>query len=790
MTPRSYAIVTLLLAGCSSTTTSVVVSIDAPGLTISQLTVDVALDGGTVRRRDFAVTGGRVELPGRLVLLLPDVAAEVTVAAHASDSFGSAWEASATTNAVPHHQTSLALHLGGGVTGGEDMADPADLAGGDLAGADLPPGADLPGSVDTPSLSLLAGQLGGRGEVDGDGDAARFDSPWGLALVGTTLYVVDEGQSRIRRVDPNGHVSTLTLVDSVTGQPASLYYPTGIAHADGYLYIAEWGACDLRKIRLSDGATSLFMGLGGQCATVDGDAATARVDHPFGLTFDGNGNLWLAQSDARVLRLVTMGATPMMTTPVGVLGQNAHQDGAGNSGTTAGAARLEGPTLMTWLADGLYVTDATSVRKVSITSTPMQVTTVLQPGSNGFFAGIVGAPSGALLVFDNWATVRRIVPGSPPMIAVVAGGTPGVMQDGPGATARLQGPVGAVSDGTYAWFVDDSALRKIKLGGDWRVTTVAGLAPRSGDSLVAPTLLRAPAGIAVDGDIAYFAEYTGNRVRKIDLTTGAVTRFVGADDSTNGHVDAKGNLARLFGPTGLALDDQHNLFISEYDGQCIRRVTPDGTVSTVAGNFNTAGAPPLFNNPNGMDFDGDHTLYISDAGNHRIRTLDTATFALGPSLGTGVAGDADATGATSTFDSPHGIAIDRARHLLYAANFGAHTIRQVDLAAADHPVTHLAGGAYDFGFVEGNGDGARFCLPLGLGFDAAARRLFVADSCNHTVRSIDLETRVVSTYAGSRLERTRTGPLPADIHQPWGAAMSAKGLLISSHAENALLLAR
>src|SRR5207244_3943741 len=105
--------------------------------------------------------------------------------------------------------------------------------------------------------------------------------------------------------------------------------------------------------------------------------------------------------------------------------------------------------------------------------------------------------------------------------------------------------------------------------------------------------------------------------------------------------DAKGNAALLAGPTGIAFDDKHNLFISDYDGHCIRRVTPDGTVSTVAGTYNSAGVPPLFNNPNGLDFDGGHTLYISDSGNNRIRTLDTGTLALGASIGTGVGGDGD-----------------------------------------------------------------------------------------------------------------------------------------------------
>lgn len=788
MTTRSCALVLLILTGCTPAATSVVVSIDAPGLTISRLGVDVAVAGSTAQHRDLGTAGGRVDLPGRLVLLLPAVAAEVTVTAHATDDAGTSWEATASATAVPHGHVSLQLHLGAATVDDADMAQPgADLAGADLAGS----GPDLQPPPGTPSLSLLAGQLGGRGEVDGDGDAARFDNPWGIALAGTTLYITDIGQSRVRTVDTaTGHVATLALVDSVTGQPTTLYYPTGIAHADGYLYVAEWGACDIRKIRVSDGATSLLMGVSGDCATVDGPAGTGKLDKPYGLTLDGSGNLWVAQNDTRVLRLITLGAIPTMTTPVGVAGDNAHTDGNGNSGGSAGPARLEGPTALLWLADGLYVGDATSVRKVSIASTPVKVTTVLAPGSGGFFNGLVSDGAGALVVFDSWAMVRRIVPGAPPMISAIAGGTPGIMLDGTGASARLQSPVSAVSDGTHAWFLDDSALRKLKLGGDWRITTVAGLAPRSGDSLTPPTLLRTPTGIAYDADTLYFAEYGGNRVRKLDLATGTLTRFVGADNGEPGHTDAKGNLARLAGPTGLAFDDKHNLFISDYDGHCIRRVTPDGSVTTVAGTCGSAGAPPLFNNPNGLDFDGEHTIYISDAGNHRIRTLDTATLQLGPSLGSGTNGDSDAPAATATFDSPHGLAIDRARGILYVANFAAHTIRQIDLSASDKSVTHVAGAAYDFGFVEGTGEGARFCQPLGLAFDGATRSLFVADSCNHTVRRIDLATNGVSTFAGSRLERTRTGALPADIHHPWGAAMTPRGLAISSYAENALLLAR
>jgi DNA-binding beta-propeller fold protein YncE len=788
MKPRILPLVAFAALGCEPATTSVVVAMDAPGLTISQLSVDVALDHGLPRHRDLAAANGRPQLPGRLVLLLPDVAAEVTIAAHATDDAGAAYEANANTMAIPHREVHVMLRLGAG--------EPSpDLAAADLGPADV---ADLasPDMVHVPTLSLIAGEPGGMGEADGRGATARFDTPWAVAVVGDTAYVVDAGQSRLRKIDAAGNVTTLALIDAVSGQPHALLAPSGVlADGKGNLYVAERLGCDLKRVRLSDGATTLVAGQFGTCDFADGTSNNARFREPIGLALEGDGNLWVADAGNLALRLVILNDTGAATvsTPAGEAGQAAYTDGDGNTDTAPGIARFTEPRFLAFMGGALYVTDGTAVRKVVTTTTPVQVGTAFQPGASGPLQGLAPDGAGALVVFDAWDVVaRRIVPGMPPLLSTVAGqqGQRFVV-DGPRTMGRLRFPVGAAADGAgHIWFVDEATVRTLAIGGDWRLTTVAGLTAHDGD-VDDPPRLRAPTALAWDGaDTVYVAEYRGQRVRKLSLSKGTLSAWVGAADAAAGNVDARGNAARFAGPSGLALDGHGNLFVADADGHVLRRITPAGDVTTIAGTYGSAGAPPLFSSPSGLAFDGDRTIYVADAGNHILRTVDTETMALGTVGTPGKRGDGDGPAATATFDAPHGLALDRAHHILYVANYGAHTIRQMNLAATDRGVTHLAGTSYAAGLVDAKGGAARFNLPLGLALDAAAGTLYVADGSNHAVRRIDLATQQVSTYAGNGTQRTTPGPLPAEVHTPWGLAVTTAGLYIASSDENAVLLAR
>lgn len=427
------------------------------------------------------------------------------------------------------------------------------------------------------------------------------------------------------------------------------------------------------------------------------------------------------------------------------------------------------------------------------------MTTTLPAGANGFSAlsGIGPGDGGSLIAFDQDGVVHRVVPGAPPSFTIVAGAPyQPYPLDGDGSAAALQTPALMQVDGNgLAWFADGSTLRTLEIGAPWTVTTIAGLGSYAGGSSTPPRL-DGPSGLAWDGaDTVYIADYSGDRVRTYQLSTGALATLAGSGSASE-HDDI-GLAAAFAGPSGIALDNAGHLFVIDRDKNVIRKITlATQQVQTVAGTVGDGSPPPGFDSPVGLVFDGDHTLYIGDAGNHVVRTLDSISGAVGILAGTGVAGAADGPAATATFDSPSGLALDRAQHILYVADTGNQVIRRISLAASGMPVELVSGTVGDTG---DNGSSERddtalksatYYSPVNVAFDDATGLLYVADYDDSAVRKLDLVADQVTTLVGNGVGRTKPGPLPANIHGPWGILPTPSGLLVTSQAENALLLAK
>jgi sugar lactone lactonase YvrE len=798
-----------VFAACGSDATGVRVDIDvAQGVTLASLAMDVSVQGGGTKHVSLPPQGGKPTLPGEALVMLPDVAAQVTVAVTGVDTSGATLTQSKTTTSVPHQQVELVFVLGAALG---DGGVPLDGGG----------ATDMAGVLPT-QLSVLAGMYGGNGDADGTGTACALDGPTGLVLGGNKLYILESGGGELRTFDLTSSVlATIALSDAVTGNPFNLGGGEGLAY-DGTasaLYAADSWQHAIRKIDLATGKVSLVAGNPGTAGSMDGTGNQASFHGPQGVALDGAGNLYVADQSNNLVRKVVV-ATGVVTTVAGAAGMPGWVDGAG---APSGPARFTGPNTLTvyngdvYAADS-YMTDGAGIRKIVVSSTPAVVSTVLgnpPPGTprdqNGVlnmagFAnpfGVIADSSGNFYVADQSDNQIRTftLTGTLSLLAGSGVGNSGDNDNAVGTSAAFANPLYLAFDtaGQNLYVTDYAVLRKVSLSGTHAVTTVAGVQDHSGDVDAVGTMARFvdPTGLTWDGaDTLYVAERQGNQLRTVSLSTGLTTFVAGgasgaeSQDGTNG--------AASFGyPTHIALDTVHNvLYVVDHDTMLLRKVTIAAgvyTVSTVAGQLNVAvthdgmGTQATFNDPYGVVFDGDHTLFIGETNGNVIRAFDTMTTQVTTVAGSGASGDQPGVGKAATFRAPRGLAYDRARQILYVAEVYGHCIRQVQLPGL--MVTNVTGQCGQNGHLDGKLVDATFSYPNGLALEPSGNVIYVADAANALVRRIDLTSNMVSTVVGVyNQQMTRPGPLPAAIHEPFAMVWTSAGLVVTSAAENAVML--
>ena len=275
---------------------------------------------------------------------------------------------------------------------------------------------------------------------------------------------------------------------------------------------------------------------------------------------------------------------------------------------------------------------------------------------------------------------------------------------------------------------------------------------------------RFPTGIAADaaGNL-YVADKWGNRIRRI-TKEGEVTTLAGSGRA--GLTDGLGTSARFYYPQGIAVDAAGNLYVTEEENHCIRKITKKGEVSILAGGgdfrersgFNDSGEivtfaqgkkgfadgqgrNALFNRPSGITIDAAGNLYVADSQNHRIRRITPKGEV--STLAGGEKGFADGQGRNARFFFPSGIAMDAAGNL-YVTDYENHSIRKV---TSKGEVTTIAGGKQ--GFADGEGSVARFYRPQGIAMSRAGN-LYIVDGWNNRIRKITKKGEV-TTLAGGNL---------------------------------------
>lgn len=613
------------------------------------------------------------------------------------------------------------------------------------------------GEAQTWHFRHLAGTDTGGGYADGAARAARFSTPGAVVACGGAIYVADAGNHAIRRLSPDGNVSTwsgaLTESGSADGDRtiARFRYPAGIAaDNDCNLYVADSGNHTIRKITAAGQVTTLA-GRAGTSGTTDAVGDSARFNAPEGIAVDTDGSLWIADSGNHAMRRMTSDrrVRTMVNTLKWPRGIAVDSDGS------AIVADYTGHAVVRVMRDGKSANIASS--------------STLFPSAVAFDRDHV------LYVLNYTEEVLQRVEGTGDLTIVAGTRSQLGSRDGTGGEVLFDHPRGLSYDAATDSFllVDEFAgtVRRATTAG--QVTTIAGTAaagPARVDGRGNEARFVAAGDIDVDaGGVAYVADSTA--VRRI-ARDGTVTTLAGAN-------------GEFRGVSALAVEPSGSLVV--VDGNAIRRVTQSGEVTTIAGsvtqsgNRDDSGTNALFNFPVSLAVAADGTIYVADAFNRAIRkiagdrvtTLATSNESFTPPMG---ALDVDAAGnvylwnenAPSVFRiTPAGaistVATDASLNTLanglavaadgtiYIGGFRTHSIYRV--APGSSKIERFAGDDVAIGNQNGTPAEARFRSPTRLDV-APDGRLFVLDA-NRAVR-------VGSTSEPPRIDSFTA--FPAAIH--------------------------
>ncbi|MBI2925444.1 MAG: SMP-30/gluconolactonase/LRE family protein [Verrucomicrobia bacterium] len=563
-----------------------------------------------------------------------------------------------------------------------------------------------------PGWITLAGNGSVPGSTDGVGSAVRFRFPSGMAVDGAgKVYVADVGNSTIRKVTPEGVVTTLAgkagtpgTADGIGNAARFQFESSGGLNGSrvaialdkaGNLYVPNTTA--VRKVT-PEGVVTTLAGKGGTPGSLDGTGDAARFRRLVGLTVDTAGNVYVADDYTMVRKITPDG---VVTTLAGQ-GNSPFGSYADGVGVDARFSDIRGMAVDK--AGNVFVGDSVNycIRKI----TP-----------DGVVTTFAGRPSHTGIA-DGMGTAARFL--SPYAVAVDPAGNVAVADSSSfGLYYYSKNPS---TDGPLT----NSIIRKVSAAGE--VTTLAGKPGTIGslNGTGEAARFNGPAGIGYDsaGNL-YVSDSLNNKIRKV-TPDGVVTTF--ADPTTGsaaGNADGAADVARFSHPNGLAVDALGNVFVADHNNSKIRKVTPDGAVTTLA----------AVTSPWGVAVDTGGNLYVSTPGKHTISKVTPEGVVSILAGATGVEGRADGPRSEARFSYPAGVAVDGAGNV-YVADYWNATVRKITAAGR---VTTLAGTSASFplgkqlGGADGTGSSVRFNLPVGIAVDKAGN-LCVADAEKGTIR--------------------------------------------------------
>jgi streptogramin lyase len=317
---------------------------------------------------------------------------------------------------------------------------------------------------------------------------------------------------------------------------------------------------------------------------------------------------------------------------------------------------------------------------------------------------------------------------------ILAGSDTAGLVNGKGKAVRFNHPFGIAVDAKgnlYIADVGNNVIRKMDTTG--LVTTFAGMGGVKGSANGVDSLasFNKPFGVATDPSGNVYVADAGNNLVRMIAPAGVVSTFAGTGAAGGGNgLDT----ATFNSPMSVAVDGSGNVYVADYQNDLIRKITSAGVVSTLAGSGATGATDGLdtaatFNLPEGVAVDAAGNVYVADNGNNLIRKV-TPAGQVSTLAGSGQSGSANGTGTAASFDSPFGLAVDAAGNI-YVADSGNNLIRKITPSGV---VSTIAGSGAR-GAKDATGAAASFNTPSGVAIDASGN-VYVADENNNLIRKI------------------------------------------------------
>ncbi|MBI3758621.1 MAG: hypothetical protein HY269_02565, partial [Deltaproteobacteria bacterium] len=555
---------------------------------------------------------------------------------------------------------------------------------------------------------------------------ADLKNPRGVAAASATIfYITDTDNHVVRRVDTAAN--SITIVAGKLGQAATdptavngdgglatnalLKQPYDVAiDVSGDLYISDTGNHKIRKVTFNGALTGNISTIAGNgsVGNVLGTVSDSIFSEPRGMAYSNlnNGTLYVADSGAH--RVIAIPSLTGLTsnTQISVIAGNGNPGGDGDEGPPL-QAQLNGPRGVALDGSRILIADTNNhkVREVTTVSGSLVIRTFAGTGTPGFNA-----------------------------------------ESGIAATTLLNAPTDVVADAQSNVYITDSGNHRIrKIDTSLTMTTMAGRTGNgfNGDGAPATAFtLNAPSGLIFINNSVVFMDTGNRRLRRVMGDT--ISSIV--SDGSGGFAGDTGlaTLAKLSGPSSIAVDSAGNWYIADTNNQVIRKVTAsDSKISTIAGlpgmasvnptDLNGDGGPATqatFKFPTGVAVDASGNIFVADTGNKRIRKIDHTTNVISTVmglLGTTLNG-------VQALVEPVGVAVDTLNNL-YVTDAGQHlvVVQRGDGATK----LFIAGKANTPGFGGDGGtpENARLNRPTGI--TVAGSIVYFADTNNHRIRKIE-----------------------------------------------------
>jgi sugar lactone lactonase YvrE len=561
---------------------------------------------------------------------------------------------------------------------------------------------------------------------------AKFSNPTGSAFDSdNNLYIAETGSHRIRRIASDGTVSILAgagvgaFADGI-GTVSRFHSPQGITRVNDTLFIADTNNNRIRG--LSFNGTSFTVAGNGTASSVDGIGTSATFNRPIGITADANGILYVTAS--HVIRAVFPNRT--VVTLAGA--------------TSAGYVNAQGRSARFNSPSGLALTS-----------------------------------NGDLIIADSLNhAIRRVTRSG--KVSRVAGANGVGYIDGTVSLARFNYPIGIAIDASDTVYVSDywnHAVRKVFFNGTVGTFLDPGFGYKNGVLLEAK--FDHPSGMTMDPNGRLIVSDTNtNTIRRISFAENRVETVAGIGQ-LSGRVDGDAPTSRFRSPVGVAVDEETgNIYVS--DNFCaIRRIEPTGIVSSFAGSTSTGfvngvGNQARFNNPQGLAVVKD-TLFVADFRNHAIRQISIVNKSVSTFVG-GRGGATDGLGTVATFRFISDIIWSANDQIFYLTDTGNHRIRTI---TPQGNVSFLAG--LTAGYLDGIGSLARFNSPRSLALDGQGIA-YVTDYLNRAVRKVSPSGNVTTLVRGKGFGNFYEWPRNFSLFNPQAISIDQSGAVYVTDAHS------